>query len=508
MFTDQTAVVATFVVYLVLMLLIGWYAWRQTHDLSDYILGGRRLGPGVAALSAGASDMSGWLLLGLPGYAYASGVQAGWLALGLLAGTWANWRVVAQRLRRYSQHAGDALTLPAFFEQRFHDHTRALRVISALFILLFFLFYTASGLVAGGKLFQTVFGLPYGWAVAAGALAIVGYTFFGGFLAVSWTDVVQGLLMAAALVIVPIVAITDIGGLHALQAHMARVNPDLLDIFGGHGSKALSTVAIISLLAWGLGYFGQPHILARFKAIRSPRDVGPARRIAVSWTALTLVGAMLVGLSGIGYVQPALTGADTEKVFMVLVGAMFHPVVAGILLAAILAAIMSTADSQLLVSSSALAEDFYKALLRPGAGATELVWIGRAAVLALAIAAYLLALDPNSKVLDLVAYAWAGFGAAFGPTLLLALYWRRMNAVGALAGIVAGGVTVVVWKQLGPLLAHFDVAVPAGLVDVLKLYEIVPGFIVSLAAIVVASLVTRAPSDAVALQHRQFENLC
>jgi sodium/proline symporter len=484
----HNAVVVTFLVYILVMLLIGWYAWLRTSDLSDYILGGRRLGRWVAALSAGASDMSGWLLLGLPGYAYASGLEAGWLAAGLLLGTYLNWRVMARRLRVYTEMAENALTVPAFLEQRFQDPTRLLRVVSALFILLFFLFYTSSGLVAGGKLFATVFGLPYQWAVFAGAATVIVYTLFGGFLAVSWTDLVQGLMMAAALLVVPVAAIEQVGGWASLTRQLDGLNPHLLQPATALGGEPLSLAAIVSLLGWGLGYFGQPHILARFKAIRSPNDVPAARRIAVSWTALTLVGAILVGLVGVVYLRTPLAGPDTEKVFMVLVNALFHPVVAGVLLAAILAAIMSTADSQLLVSSSALAEDFYKALLRPGAGSRELVGVGRGAVLCISVAACLLALDRNSKVLDLVAYAWAGFGAAFGPTLLLSLFWPRMNRHGAMAGIVVGGLTVVVWKQLHG--GWFDI------------YELVPGFVASAAAIVVASLVTPPPADSIVRRHR------
>lgn len=493
MIPNQSAVAGTFIVYILLMLLIGWFAYRQTHALADYILGGRRLGRWVAALSAGASDMSGWLLLGLPGYAYAAGLEATWLAAGLLAGTWLNWRLVARRLRIYSELADNALTLPEFFEYRFGDRRHLLRVISAVFILLFFLFYTSAGLVAGGKLFETVFGLPYPLAVTAGVAAIVVYTFFGGFLAVSWTDVAQGLLMAAALLVVPVIAIESVGGWQATVAGMRGVNPALLNAFTGKDGQMLSAIAILSLLGWGLGYFGQPHILARFMAIRASADVAGARRIAVGWTALTLLGATLAGFAGIAYLQPALTGADTERVLMLLVGVLFHPVVAGVLLAAILAAIMSTADSQLLVSSSALAEDFYKALFRRQAGQRELIYVGRAAVILVAGLAFLLAMNPQSKVLDLVAYAWAGFGAAFGPTLILSLYWRRMNRAGALAGIIAGGMTVVVWKQL------------AG--GVFELYELVPGFLVSLSTSVITSLLTRAPDAAIVARHETMVHL-
>jgi sodium/proline symporter len=476
---------ATFIVYVGLMMLIGYLAYRRTKNLSDYILGGRRLGSWVTALSACASDMSGWLLLGLPGYTYAAGLEAGWIALGLLVGTYFNWRLVAARLRQYSVIAGDSQTLPEFFERRFCDETRLLRIVSAMFILLFFLFYTSSGLVAGGKLFNAVFELPYHWAVTAGALVIVVYTFIGGFIAVCWTDLFQGLLMALALVVVPIIAIASMGGWGTSMSTVAEINPALLNALTNIKNEPLELMAIISLMAWGLGYFGQPHILARFKAIRSVAEIPAARRIAVTWVLITLVCAVLVGMVGIGYLQQPLQGADTEKVFILLVDALFHPLIAGICLAAILAAIMSTADSQLLVSAAAFTSDFYKALFRRSASEQELIWTGRVAVLLIAIIALILAWNPERKVLDLVAYAWAGFGAAFGPALILSLYWRRMNRYGALAGIIVGGVTVVIWKQLSD--GFFD------------LYEIVPGFIFSMLSIIVISYLTPAPHEAIVL---------
>ncbi|KII76274.1 sodium/proline symporter PutP [Vibrio renipiscarius] len=489
---NSFAITTTFVAYLILMLAIGVIAYLRTKNSSDYFLGGRTLGPWPAALSAGASDMSGWLLLGLPGYAYAAGIEAFWLAGGLLVGTWANWLINAKRLRTYSITT-DALTIPEFFARRFNDKSNLIQTISAFFILLFFLFYTSSGLVAGGKLFETVFGLEYSTAVVIGTLCVVSYTLFGGFLAVSWTDLVQGLLMAAALMIVPIAAMQ--GGLGELTQQLETINPELLTLWNDSKGEPLSAIAIISLVAWGLGYFGQPHILARFKASRSNKDLTTARRIAVLWTALSMVGALLVGLVGLVYVTN--TGSvsldDGEKIFMLLVNAMFHPVIAGILLAAILAAVMSTADSQLLVSSSALAEDFYKQVFKKDATSDEVVMVGRLAVVGISVVALILAMTPDSSVLGLVSYAWAGFGAAFGPAMVLSLYWSRMNRFGALAGIVIGGVTIVLWKQ-----------VSGGIFDV---YEIVPGIIFSTLAIVVVSLITGEPDDTVKAQHAKFKKL-
>jgi len=481
------SVAITFFLYLGLMLWIGLWAYKKTNNLSDYILGGRSLGPWPSALSAGASDMSGWLLLGMPGYAYVAGWEASWLGLGLLLGTYLNWLIVAPRLRVYSQLAGDSLTLPQYFSNRFEDKI-AIRVISAFFILLFFLFYTSSGLVAGGKLFETVFGLDYTIAVTVGTIAVVSYTFFGGFLAVSWTDLVQGLLMAAALILVPVAAFMHLGEMPS--AILAASNVELLDPFTKASGEALGWISIVSLLAWGLGYFGQPHILARFKAIKSKDDIKAARRIAVTWTLIGLIGAFFVGIAGIGYFETPL--ADSETVFISLVQALFHPLVAGILLAAILAAIMSTADSQLLVSSAALTEDFYKSLFNKNAAPESLVKIGRFSVVGIAIVAWLLALDPESSVLGLVSYAWAGFGAAFGPAIILSLFWARMNRQGCLAGILVGGITVVIWKQL-----------TGGLFDV---YEIVPGFILATISIIAVSLLTPAPNKEIQEMFTEAEN--
>ncbi|MEW8690487.1 MAG: sodium/proline symporter PutP [Candidatus Thiodiazotropha endolucinida] len=464
----------SFFCYLLTLLIIGVVAWRRTRNLSDFVLGGRSLGSWVTALSASASDMSGWLLLGLPGYAYLAGLESFWLALGLLIGTWLNWRLVAARLRIASEASGNALTLPEYLSNRFNDASGLIRISSSFFILLFFLFYTSSGLVAGGKLFEAVFGLPYLWAVASGTLIIILYTAFGGFLAVSWTDLFQGLLMLLALVTIPLYVLVEIGGFEVFLSTVEGSNAELLNPLTDSNGEPLGVIAIVSLMAWGLGYFGQPHILARFKAIKQSDFVPKAQRIAVSWVFITLTAATLSGLVGIPIFETPLE--DAEKVFIRLVDLLFHPLVAGVCLAAILAAIMSTADSQLLVSSSTFTGDLYRLLLRKRASEAELVIVGRLAVLSIALIAFLLALDRESRVLDLVSYAWAGFGAAFGPAVLLSLYWKGMNRWGALAGILSGGLTVVLWKPL-----------QGGLFD---LYEIAPGFLISLAMIVLVSRLT------------------
>lgn len=473
----------TFCLYIALMFALGVYAYKRTHDASDYYLGGRSLSPGVAALSAGASDMSGWVLIGLPGYAYLAGIEAAWMAIGLCMGVAAAWLLVAIRIRKYSYALDDAVTLPAYFQRRFNVQSPWLRSICAIFILLFFLFYVSSGLVGGGKLFVSVFGLNYQLAVVLGTLAVISYTLVGGFLAVSWTDVVQALLMTLGLIIVPYVALTSVDD---FTGTLAAQNPAMLDIWTNRNGEPLTFIAWASLIGWGLAYFGQPHLLARFKAVRSENDVPKAATIGITWSILVYGLAVLVGMTGAAFIPEPL--ADAEKVFMVLVEIIFNPLVAGVLLAAILAAIMSTVDSQLLVCSSALAEDIIDAWAKRDIHSATALKLGRFAVVFLAIIACLLALDPNSKVLDVVAYAWAGLGAAFGPALLISLYWKRMTAAACFAGIVVGGSTVVIWAQFTG--GWFD------------LYELVPGFFLSLITVVIVSLFTAEPSADV---QRQFD---
>ncbi len=480
MTSDSTGVLVTFILYLAVMLGIGWYFYSRTRNLSDYILGGRGLNRWVAAMSAQASDMSGWLLLGLPGFAYLAGLEALWIALGLGVGTYLNWRFVARRLRDYTEASGDSITLPDYFESRFRDHTKVLRIVSAVFILVFFMIYTSSGFVAGAKLFETVFGVSYSSALVIGVLVIIVYTFLGGFMAVSWTDLIQGALMFVAIIVVPLAAMSLAGGVGGTVRTVLDINPELLDVLTGTEGTFVGVITIVSSLAWGLGYFGQPHILARFMAIKDPRQIGDARRIAMVWVAISLLMAVVVGLVGRAVLPQDLAGADSERVFMLLIDAVFPALLAGVMLSAILAAVMSTADSQLLVSSSALTEDLYKVLLRRGASQRELVWVSRFAVIGIALVAFVIAMDPESKVLELVSYAWGGFGATFGPIILLSLSWRRMTRLGALAGIIAGGVTVIVWKNLSG--------------GIFELYEIVPGFLLSVVAIVAVSLAGAPPS--------------
>ena len=476
--TNQTIIFITFVAYLLMIFVVGWYAWRSTHNFSDYILGGRKLGSWTTAISAGASDMSGWLLLGLPGYAYLAGLEAIWIAVGLFIGTCLNWYLVAPRLRIDSELLNNALTLPEYLEYRFKDDSHSLRIISAIFILLFYLFYTSSGLVAGGKLFESVFGLPYTWAVFIGAITILIYTSLGGFLAVSWTDLIQGLLMALALSYVAIISIYSVHGFDALFSSMFALNPELNNAFTTASAESLGIIGIVSLLGWGLGYFGQPHILVRFMAIQSSQLIPSARRIALSWTLLGLITALIIGFAGIAILGEQLQGGDSEKVFIELLHLLLHPLPAGVCLAAILAAIMSTADSQLLVASSALTEDIYKLFNQESSNEENLVTIGRAAVIMITICALVLALQPDNNVLDLVAYAWAGFGATFGPVILLSLLWKSMFKSSAIIGMIAGGLTVIVWKNIDSTYRLFD------------LYELVPGFLIAMCCIVINQLIT------------------
>ncbi|MGB8663600.1 MAG: sodium/proline symporter PutP [Serratia inhibens] len=476
--TMSTPMLVTFLVYIFGMVLIGLLAYRATNNFDDYILGGRSLGSVVTALSAGASDMSGWLLMGLPGAIFLSGISESWIAIGLTIGAYLNWKLVAGRLRVHTEANNNALTLPDYFTSRFEDKSKLLRVISAIVILVFFTIYCASGIVAGARLFESTFGMSYETALWAGAAATILYTFIGGFLAVSWTDTVQASLMIFALILTPVFVILAVGGIDTSMMVIEAKNPANVDML-----KGLNFVAILSLLGWGLGYFGQPHILARFMAADSHRTIRSARRISMIWMILCLAGTIAVGFFGIAYFannpdQAGGVSQNGERVFIELAMILFNPWVAGILMSAILAAVMSTLSCQLLVCSSAITEDLYKAFLRKGASQRELVWIGRIMVLVVALVAIALAANPENRVLGLVSYAWAGFGAAFGPVVLISVMWSRMTRNGALAGMLVGAVTVIVWKNFAWL----------------DLYEIIPGFLFGCIAIVVVSLMGRQPS--------------
>jgi SSS family solute:Na+ symporter len=482
----QTGVWISLTIYFVAMLGIGFYAYRKsTGNSEEYMLGGRNLPPAVAALSAGASDMSGWLLLGLPGALYAAGLVEAWIGIGLFIGALVNWIVVAPRLREQTERYDNALTIPEFLANRFPTQATALRLVSAMIVVVFFAVYTASGLVAGGKLFSTAFNGGYQTGVWLTLGIVLAYTVIGGFLAVCLTDFVQGCIMMLALIIMPAVVLYagDGGGFAQAGETLSGIEGFTLSWW----TEGMTFIGWLSLMAWGLGYFGQPHIIVRFMAVRSVAEVSTARNVAMGWMAISLIGAIGVGIFGRAYVERSgIALADPETIFILLAETLFPALITGFLFAALLAAIMSTVSSQLLVSSSSLAEDFYRLLVNKEASDRAIVTVGRIAVVAVGAVAALIAGDPDSEVLGLVANAWAGFGAAFGPLMILSLTWSRMTGLGAVAGLVTGALTVIVWIALG-----WNSSFLGGP----GVYEMIPGFLLAMAAIVVVSLATDAKGE-------------
>ena len=563
---------ATFGLYALVMIGIGFYFWRKTKNPEEFFLGGRNMGPTVSALSAGASDMSSWLLMGLPGALYVAGLLNAWIAIGLSVGMFLNWLFVAKRLRIYTEVIDNSITIPDYFETRFSDDKHILRLISAIVILVFFVSYISSGLIAGAKLFEQTFHIDYQLSLMIGAGIIVVYTFFGGYLAVCWTDLLQGMLMMLALIVVPIVMLDKIGGfseaknyiqqsdnLHnervvktqqyldtdvnaildeikqaknnkdnvAIQrnlpmlieslktlseisndnkkfatladnaiaikdsmAHSTKdVDTQLQDLISSIDSTITSSMeeknhfsffegvtllSVLSAVAWGLGYFGQPHIIVRFMSIRSTRDIPKATMVGMSWMIVSLIGACFVGMLGLAYATKFnLVFSDPEKIFIIMSQTLFNPWVTGILLSALLAAIMSTASSQLLVSASTVAEDFYKKILKTDATPKQVMFFSRASVLVVSFVAFFISTNKDSSILSIVAYAWAGFGASFGSVILFSLFWRRMTRMGAIVGMVTGAVVVVLHNNF--LYKYFPI------------YEIVPGFVCASIAIVLVS---------------------
>ena len=474
---EQTYQAISMIIYFVAMIVIGLWAYQRTDDMDDYMLAGRNLGPLSTALSAGASDMSGWLLMGLPGAFYLSGMSAMWLPIGLTVGAWLNWRFTAPRLRTYTEVADNSLTIPTFLSARLHDGSRLIQIGAGVIILVFFTFYVSSGMVAGGRFFEASFGVDYrlGMVLVAGITVL--YTLVGGFLAVAYTDVVQGLMMVTALVAVPVAGLFRLGGLDPLISTIDELDPGTWALWGA----STSLMGIVSAAAWGLGYFGQPHIIVRFMALETPRQAKAGRRIGIGWMALACLGAAATALVGIATYRDTGRLADPETVFIALGQLLFHPLVAGFMLAAILAAIMSTISSQLLVSSSALVEDLYHAFNRKELGEKSSVLLGRVAVMIVSVVAALMAWQANNSILDLVSFAWAGFGASFGPVVLLALYWRLLTRWGALAGMATGAIVAAVWANLS-----------GGIFD---LYELLPGFALNLFVAVVVSLATKVDPE-------------
>lgn len=483
---EQWSIIAI-AAYILILLVIGYYSYKKTSNISDYMLGGRGLGPMVTALSAGASDMSGWMLMGLPGAVYLTGISSLWLGIGLTIGAYLNYLLLAPRFRVYTEVANDSLTVPDYLENRFKDKSNMLRLVSGIVILVFFVLYVSSGIVAGGKLFVDTFGLTYTMGVVVTLTVVVLYTYFGGFLAVSLTDFFQGTLMFITLIMVPVVTFMNIGVDPGTFANRVKdIDPALFDMFRG-----TSVATIISLMAWGLGYFGQPHIIVRFMAIKSPNELKSARRIGISWMAIGLLGAVASGLTGLVYFTEHKSPlSDPETVFLRLGDILFHPFITGIILAAVLAAIMSTISSQLLVCSSSITKDFYLTFFNKQASEKKQMLIGRLSVLIVAAFATILAYLPNKTILDIVGQAWAGFGSSFGPVLLLSLYWKRMTKWGALSGMIVGGLTVIIWIVSG--LSGY-------------MYEMIPGFSLSLISVIVVSLITKKPDESINIDFTSME---
>ncbi len=497
MTTAQICIMVVIVAYLAMMVIIGAIYSKRTNNVGDFYLGGRSLGPVVTAMSAEASDMSSYLLMGLPGLAYLTGVaDVGWTIVGLAVGTYLNWLIVAKRLRNYSAHCS-AITIPDFFSNRYKEKNKILMAIAALVIIIFFVPYTASGFSACGKLFGTLFGIDYHVAMVVSAIIIVGYTSLGGFNAASMTDLIQSIVMTLALIFVLIFGVSQAGGLDAVMDN-ARSLPGYLSVTSTFDpatnlSSAYGPIKIVSTLAWGLGYFGMPHILLRFMAIENPNKVKISRRIASVWVVISMSIAVLIGIVGLGMVKnnALLPLEDSETIIIAISNLLASngpgfALIAGIILAGILACTMSTSDSQLLAASSSASENILGGLFKLKLTDTVKMVVARVVLIGIAVIGVIIAWDSNSSVFGIVSFAWAGFGAAFGPVMILALFWKRSNKYGAIAGMITGGVMVFVWKY-----------VIAGLADVLNVYELLPAFIIALVVNVVVSLVTPSPSKEV-----------
>lgn len=502
----QTAKILTaMVIYMAAVIVIGiLFAKKANKSSENYFLGGRSLGPWVTAMSAEASDMSGWLLMGLPGVAYWCGLaDAMWTAIGLAIGTYLNWLIVSKRLRRYSIRANNSITLPEFFSNRFHEKKKVILMLSAAFILIFFTVYAASCFVTCGKLFSTLFGLPYMQMMILGAVFVLVYTVLGGFLAESASDFMQGVVMIIALVVIVAIGVVNAGGFDAIIDN-AKSIPGFLKFFGiatpelneaGEqiikngapvfgGASKYGVLNVCSMLAWGLGYFGMPQVLLRFMAIRSEGELKRSRRIAMVWVVISLTVAVFIGIMG-RYLYPTVhqTASDAENIFITLSKGMLPPILAGFVMAGILAATISSSDSYLLIAASAFAKNIYQGIFKKNASDKSVMWISRITLLVIALIAIVIALDETSIIFKLVSFAWAGFGATFGPIMLFSLFWKRTNTYGAVAGIVGGGLMVFVWKLLISKLG-----------GAFAIYELLPAFVFSSICIVVVSLLTPPPS--------------
>ena len=512
---ENIIVLSAFVVYMIVMIVIGFVYSKSTKNNEDYFLGGRNLGGWTAALSAQASDMSGWLLMGLPGSVYLAGTGEVWIAIGLLIGTILNWFIVSSRLRKYTIKAGNSLTIPSFFQNRYHDKKGVVKIVSAIIIAIFFAVYTASAFSSGAKLFATLFGNEtnfnsvYLTGLIIAALVILVYTFMGGFKAVCTTDFIQGMLMIIAILSVPIIAYAiltfNTSFSDALTANGVQNPGNFLNFLKNDDGTNVSAVSIISNLGWGLGYFGMPHILVRFMAIRNEHEVKKSRTIAITWVVISLAASCFIGLVARGFLTSQLDATQSETAFIRLIQQLFTNngvliFIGGVFLCGILAAIMSTADSQLLVTASAVSEDMYKGVIKKNATEKSALFVGKIAVIVVAVIAFFIALDPNSSIMVLVSDAWAGFGSAFGPVILLALFWKRSNLAGAVSGMAVGALTVIVWDYL-PIMNGDTLYTATGL------YSLVLGFAFALIVNVIVSLVTKKPSKEITDEFESIKTL-
>lgn len=492
--------ILAFVIYLGAMIGIGILFSKKSSNMSDYFLGGRGMNSWLTALSAQASDMSSWLLMGLPGAVFLLGLGEAWIAVGLGIGTYLNWLFVAKRLRKYSAVADDSITIPQYFQNRFNGKSIALRVTCAVIIFIFFLVYTASSFNAAAKLLNTVFGIKYSLGLTIGVVIIMIYTFLGGYFAVVWTDFFQGMLMFFALMIVPIIAYGIVSTDFSSIVNSVPDNTAYMSMVRGADGTAYSWQYVVSNLGWGLGYFGMPHILVRFMSIKNSDMIKKSRIIATIWVVVTLIASVFVGVIGYAYMTHSglelfTDSSGAETIFMLLVQKLTPGFIGGILLCAIVAAIMSTSDSQMLVTASAVSNDVYKTVFKKTATDKELLLVSRLAVIAVALIAYVLALNPDTSVMSLVSYAWAGLGAAFGPAMLLSLFWKRMTMSGALAGMISGGLGVLIWNTFFTMSSPiFDTKY---CIYNTGLYELVPAFALSIICIIIVSLLSPAPSQKV-----------
>lgn len=519
MTTNNIIVLCAFIAYMIIMIVIGFVCSKGNKNNEDYFLGGRNLGSWTAAMSAQASDMSGWLLMGLPGAVYLAGTGEAWIAVGLLIGTILNWYIVSARLRKYTIVAGNSLTIPSFFKNRYRDHKNIIKIVSASIIAVFFTVYTASAFSSGAKLFATLFSdsasgdenynQVYVIGLIVAAVVILVYTFMGGFKAVCTTDLIQGLMMIVAILSVPVLAYAiltfDTSFSSALAAKGVEQPAQFLNFFVNGDGTPVSAVSIISNLAWGLGYFGMPHILVRFMAVKSNEEIKKSRKIAVVWVIISLTASCLIGLIARGYLTAQLDDATSESVFIRTIQQIFSGngvliFIGGIFLCGILAAIMSTADSQLLVTASAVSEDLYKGAVKKNASEKSSLLVGKIAVAVVAVIAFFIALNPKSSIMGLVSDAWAGFGSAFGPVVLLALFWKRSTLSGAISGMATGALTVIIWDYIPLVNGQMLYAAT-------NLYSLVVGFGLALIVNVIVSLLSKKPSKEIMDEFDSIKNI-